>query len=373
MTVDAGGTVALIFLLATAVAAADEPKSVVTVRPLESQENPRLEQLALTVQNTLLLTLQMLGRYRVVPPDAIDWERVTSVAEASERNAIDNIITGSIAQNDDGVVIELSVFNRLEGDFVLSEKGLAESIFDFFTVTDELTIRLLEGFTREHIAFGELLLTNHGEDRDYTVMVDSRKAGVNLTRLPQVLEGDHRISIVEELGSMNRVILRRDFRVIENETTTIDFAVPLIYPEEAFELNMLDREIATGWHDALAAFRIYAAFDSAQAHLQALPGGRDLSLLTAKYDRRRSDYENLAPSAGTVTPEAVIEIDGDLTDWQDIQPLVTDETRGTRVGPAGTDITQGFLARDEKYLYMRMDFADGGLVRKKEMIYELVI
>ncbi len=53
-------------------------------------------------------------------------------------------------------------------------------------------------------------------------------------------------------------------------------------------------------------------------------------------------------------------VDGQPGDWGDIAPAITDPPGDDRLaGEPGTDIAAAYLAKDDRYLYARLDFADG--------------
>lgn len=56
-------------------------------------------------------------------------------------------------------------------------------------------------------------------------------------------------------------------------------------------------------------------------------------------------------------PYAKIKIDGKLDDWTGIEPMVTDPVNDNIGGKSGTDIRKIFLAKDDKYIYIRFDLA----------------
>jgi len=61
---------------------------------------------------------------------------------------------------------------------------------------------------------------------------------------------------------------------------------------------------------------------------------------------------------GFDVPIRTITVDGQPGDWAGISPILTDPSGDSTCG-AGTDIIALYLARDDQYLYWRMDTADG--------------
>ena len=60
-----------------------------------------------------------------------------------------------------------------------------------------------------------------------------------------------------------------------------------------------------------------------------------------------------------MVPFASIQIDGDFSDWQGIEPVYVDPAGDSLSTTPGTDFTNFYLARDSDYLYLRFDFANG--------------
>ncbi len=58
-------------------------------------------------------------------------------------------------------------------------------------------------------------------------------------------------------------------------------------------------------------------------------------------------------------PFANLHADGNVSDWTGIQPAITDRAGDAYLGPAGSDITALYLARDNANVYLRLDLANG--------------
>lgn len=58
-------------------------------------------------------------------------------------------------------------------------------------------------------------------------------------------------------------------------------------------------------------------------------------------------------------PVASITVDGSTSDWAGIQPALTDRGGDAYSGPAGSDITALYLARDSTKVYLRIDVTNG--------------
>ena len=62
-----------------------------------------------------------------------------------------------------------------------------------------------------------------------------------------------------------------------------------------------------------------------------------------------------APTSTNIT------VDGTITDWTGIAPILTDPTGDATVAVPGADITKVFLAQDADNVYVRIDVASGSL------------
>jgi hypothetical protein len=66
-----------------------------------------------------------------------------------------------------------------------------------------------------------------------------------------------------------------------------------------------------------------------------------------------------------VVPRRTITVDGKLDDWAGTEPACSDRTGDDRQPmEPGTDITQAFFVYDDKYVYARIDMADGGPAKR---------
>jgi hypothetical protein len=62
-----------------------------------------------------------------------------------------------------------------------------------------------------------------------------------------------------------------------------------------------------------------------------------------------------------VIPVNAIKVDGNILDWDGLKPMFMDPPGNKRAGQSvkGLDIIQGYVARDDRYLYWMIRFADG--------------
>ena len=113
--------------------------------------------------------------------------------------------------------------------------------------------------------------------------------------------------------------------------------------------------------------------------------GDQIKLISGEYSISIIDQENISvlnesivieehktteveiPSVKTVLNEEdyiltykTIKVDGEKEDWEGLEPLFVDEENDSVTSEKkGYDIAAGFVCRDDKYIYWRMDFYDG--------------
>lgn len=89
------------------------------------------------------------------------------------------------------------------------------------------------------------------------------------------------------------------------------------------------------------------------------PGIYDYYLETCNLSNICSRSNQARAVLSFYAPFAAITVDGDIFDWQGISPAIIDRV-GDKLGSySGTDISKVYLARDDTYLYLRIDLADG--------------
>jgi hypothetical protein len=246
--------VLFIMLLASVPTAAfseDETKAHVAVVQFSNQTNSASYDAACkAATDTLLLTLQQLGRYRVQSLDTAGSGEDALRAMAEEQH-LDFIIYGKLSKPEaGGIDCRLSVFDRAKGKTALSQSKKAAGVLDIFDTTDDLVVSVLEAMTGTHIGFGSLTLTNTGEKGSYTVLVDGSSAGSNLDSLEKILKGKRIITIVQKRMFGDREIAKSSVDVKEGDTVGITFSVPYLMDDEKQKVESLKASIDAGWTDS---------------------------------------------------------------------------------------------------------------------------
>ncbi|GEM_PF-6514512 len=208
---------------------------VLVVPAANETGNPALDPVGASVAQTIDTSLRILGDFDVrsipserIPPDVIDGDP-NALEAFAEAETMDYIVFGSVKQgDDDAIVIEAAVWNRGAGAVTVDETRTATSLFDTFTVADELAVSFLSAFSGQRIAFGSLQLRNDGwTDGSYRVLVDGTQVAVNATSVSNVLIGDRTVTVIATNGpSAGDVLLSETVTVMEGARTALAFTFP---------------------------------------------------------------------------------------------------------------------------------------------------
>ncbi|MFW5812491.1 MAG: hypothetical protein ACOCWS_05845 [Alkalispirochaetaceae bacterium] len=269
---------ALLFLSADLIAQTQSqtPTSEIRVHVLPAVNRTgeaQFEAVATTVTDTVALTLRLLGRYTIsegtpeefeeelpLPPPGERREAVLAqIAEAlpAETIVFGEVVaaagspaTGSPEEGPQGPgdpagggvpELILSVYDRLEGRVVLTERRRPSSLFDIFGATDDITAALLTGFSGRRVAFGSIRIIPEAgqsipgggagssrptETPDYEVFLDREPLGRNLRSVDSVLTGEHELRITAEVSGETRVLLEERINVEERSTTEVRVLLP---------------------------------------------------------------------------------------------------------------------------------------------------
>ena len=229
--------------------------------------------------DTLFMTLQELGRYRVQLEEGAGAGEEALRAMAAERQ-LDFIMYGKITKAESGGIdCKLSVFDRAKGKTTLSQTKKAAGVLDVFDAADDLVVSVLESLTGAHIGFGSLKLTNIGEKGSYAVLVDGSPVGNDLASLDRVLIGKRWVTIAQKRMLGDREIAKASVEMKEGGTAEMSFALPLLMDDEKRKVEGLRAAIDAGWNEASKASDVEAKI----AELSSLLGDISYSPGLAKY------------------------------------------------------------------------------------------
>ncbi len=243
----------------------DVIKPRIAVFPLiNPSEDPQVDIISGNVKKTAELTLKMIDMYEVVDADVSSYENSSQwFTEYASRNSIDSIIFGKAVMNDDGsILLEMSVFSRTDNDITITENETAETVFDIFDASDRLLISMMETFSGlEHIGFGNLRISNKGEEGRYSVFIDNVLIGENVEELPKVLNGDRVVRIEQNRMLGLFVVAEEKIFLRENEQKVLEFSIPGFTEGELLEISSLENFIDKNWDKKYSSKKIDKNFE----------------------------------------------------------------------------------------------------------------
>jgi len=265
--------------------------SRVAVAPIiEAQEDGGFESVCSAIQDTVLLTLHLLGDYDVIDKTTEEISH-EDFQKTAEEESLDSIIYGSIYIEETGSVeISLSVWDRQKRSDMLEVKETAETVFDVFDTSDTIVVSLLEGFSGTHIAYGSIAFAPSGAEGNYSIYMNDKFAGYNKKDFRQVLTGEYLITVKQSRPFGELVLYSDTIAVEKGMTSSIEFEIPVITPDETQRLTGIDREIEQNWTNTESREKLKALAEETGAVLDRFPG-ESLSQLSGKYTRRLSNLE----------------------------------------------------------------------------------
>lgn len=200
---------------------------VVVFVPETAEGDPRTETVALVVADTIEMTLRLIGDYAVQPrPEGIAAPSATEVATYAERERMDYIVFGEVSADAESETrFSLSVYSREADAVTLEREAVARSLFDTFSVADELSAELLGAFTGQRIAYGRVELRNEADlPGTYRVYIDGSPAGESVTMLDRVLVGEREVAVEALQGlQAGTIVTRQQLTVTEGGLARIAF------------------------------------------------------------------------------------------------------------------------------------------------------
>jgi len=239
------------------------------------------------VMKTVLLTLQVMGKYEVI--EIMQEESSNPDLLAAEKD-IDTIITGEILEHSGSAcIIRLSVYDKQKKAVVLVKEEKPETILDIFDASDSITISLLEAFSGVHIAYGRLAIESASGSGLYQVFLNDLPAGWSSNPLPRILAGTYKVDIVQSRPLDTLSLYSGTVEINENRTTRITVDFPQITEKEAAEFSAIDRFILANWFEHDKKVEIEAKLASGLS-MAANPSSSFLRQLETKYEKYREMY-----------------------------------------------------------------------------------
>ncbi len=298
--------------------------STVTVLPIKvASKNAQLKFIASNVIDTISLTIKLLDKYDLVRAslrEKQEQHRSYSLKELesiSNRYNIDNIIFGSIHESKNNIIFNFSVYNRAKRKIVIKKEAIATSIFDIFEISDKLAIELMEGFTKTHIAFGNINLKNTGEKATYSVFVDKEFIGRNIKQIKHIFYGNHTLTIKQKRMNSEEIIFEHKITIPENETVYVQFQLPYLNSKEqkifiSFDKKIIENLKTQKYSELISTCS--TALDTI-SKMQNLPAYKHLE---KKYANLLKFYRAEYSKQKRSIPPAEINVDSNPNDWVNI-------------------------------------------------------
>jgi hypothetical protein len=188
-----------------------------------------LDSAALVCRDSIVLTLKLLGGYRV--PD-----------EKPEGMEDMFTIEGSVGYGPAGVIeLNARAEDLLTGK-VIEERSQSKGFLGLFNAVDLLTINLLGKVTERAIVFGTATLRPAPDNLTYTIYVDDIYLGRNMTDI-RVLIGTHNIEIQQDRPFGRETIHTETVTFQEGKQPVISFSEPVLTPAEETWFSRLDTRL----------------------------------------------------------------------------------------------------------------------------------
>lgn len=376
-----------------------------------------LESLGYTIQQTLDVSLGLLGRFHstIATLDSIGDLPLTggsalpdNAEQILTRLESDNLIEIDIQREQPSGIIILSarVYAGAERRITVEAMERADTLFEVFDAADVLTDEVLAGLAGRRIEYGSLALLHSGEP--VTVVLNDQPIGTGRSRFPAVVTGRYDLEIRQQRLFGEEVIHRAVVTIEPDVESSAFFSVPLLTASEQRKFAERDNAIRSfvrnGEHPAAINLISQAIVELTAPEFAQVSSGYEL--LAGRYIEwhelladqpqpmepvfLRSDWWQVAlfreleqsyPPTGSAhahlpltsfrfverhhfIPYREIQIDGDFTDWQGIQPVMTggehSKTWQYRTdGSSAMTIESVSLARDDRFLYVRIVLANG--------------
>lgn len=160
-----------------------------------SSADPGIISLAETAGETLVLTLQLLDRYKVVPMDSASPLDSETAFEDLKEGFIDYALYGSLeVLPGGGYRIQTFSWDSANDTETPHEAVEAGSFFDLFDAMDMATAQAAREFTGIHVGYGRLVFDNQTRGFSYRIEVDGIPVGDDIPRR-DVLYGERKVSV----------------------------------------------------------------------------------------------------------------------------------------------------------------------------------
>ncbi|HNY17842.1 MAG TPA: CIA30 family protein [Treponemataceae bacterium] len=184
-----------------------------------------------TAADSLILTLKLLGTYRVFVPGELAAlpAELTDAAFGPwcEANGYDYCIYGSITRGSGGAQkYQLKVFDRAKGKTTITENAKGESALDVFSISDELAGAVIDSVTGRHVGYGSVNFLVQGPIEGCVALLDGIPVGSDLGSLGRIVAGTHRLSVSKKGAAGSAPLVDQEFEVAEGQDIRVDVMIP---------------------------------------------------------------------------------------------------------------------------------------------------
>lgn len=184
-----------------------------------------------TAADSLILTLKLLGAYRVFVPGefaALPAELTdAALGPWCEANGYDYCIYGAITRGSGGSQkYQLKVFDRAKGKTSITETAKGESALDVFSISDELAGAVVDSVTGHHVGYGSVNFLVQGPIEECVASLDGITVGSSLDALSRIVTGTHHL-IVSKKGAEGKPLVDQGFEVVEGQDVRVDVIIPV--------------------------------------------------------------------------------------------------------------------------------------------------
>lgn len=158
---------------------------------------------------------------------------ISEIDKFARINELDEIIFGNaVVDENDSLVLTLSLYNVPDAAIKTSEQAVASTVFDVYGAVDEVVAAFLAHFTDADIGFGGIDIQKEAGSGSYSVYLDSILIRNPRLMLEKVLIGEHLVTIRQKRMTEDIVVYEQLINVLENEVTDIRFSIPVATKEE---------------------------------------------------------------------------------------------------------------------------------------------
>ena len=184
-----------------------------------------------TAADSLILTLKLLGAYRVFVPGELAALPAELTDDAlrpwCEANGYDYCIYGAITRGSGSTQkYQLRVFDRSKGKTSITENAKGESALDVFSVSDELAGAVIDSVTGRHVGYGSVNFLVQGPIEDCVALLDGIPVGSDLSSLSRIVAGTHRLSVSKKGAAGRAPFVDQEFEVAEGQDIRVDVIIP---------------------------------------------------------------------------------------------------------------------------------------------------